>query len=983
MRKVLALFVAVLLNPALMNLYADDQSSRSLSADDMVLIKNPTTGSEYLAGVVLIKLKAFVGTLGKSTIGVASLDALMEPYGVRQVRRMFPYHQPSQTRERVDLSHFVIVEYSSPVDPSSLADELGTQPVVDYAEPKYVSYIEGIPNDPFYGNQWHLPVIKAAEAWDISEGSPDIVIGIVDSGTDWNHPDLNADIWRNPGEIPGNGVDDDNNGYVDDVVGWDFAGADFKNPDNDPSPGNPHGTHVAGIASAVTDNAVGVSGVGFRCRLMLVKTTRDDPNETFIIFGYEGIVYAADNGADIINCSWGGTTSSQFQRDIVQYATDKGSLVVGGAGNENSSADHYPSGYPHALSVASAGMTDRKSGFSNFGVGVDVTAPGESILSTFPNVQYQSLSGTSMAAPVAAGIAALVKTIHPDWTPDQIGEQVRISADPIDILNPSFARQLGFGRVNAFRALTVISPSVRLTGISVNDAATGDGDGTLDPGETIQITVEMTNYLQGTTNTSLQLTTNSSLLTILNGSATFGALGTLESRTNATNPFVVAISPSAPQNSSITLTLLINDNAYQDYASFRIQVNPTYLNHNINNIVMTVTSKGTLGFDDYPSNMLGDGFVFRNGGNLLFEGAFMAATNSDRVVDVARDHTQQQQSTDFQSLQTLTTFVPGSTADQETYSLFSDENAGTNKIGLSVGLRTFAYRNPPDNDYVLLRYTLHNTSGAILSNLHTGLYFDWDLGSPFENSAGYDSDKVLGYVYDAQAGGIPTYVGVAILSYPSLSQFRAISNPSQDPVNWGVWDGFTKEEKWIALSSGVSATSVDATDASYVIGVGPLSVNAGDSVVVTYAVLAGDDLLALRSAVDAARARWDLLSSSGWKDAAPSLPGSFQLFQNYPNPFNPSTVLSYDLPKESIVRLSIYNLLGERITVLVDGRQPPGHHRVIFDVEKISSGLSARGRRFDSPSVYASGVYFYRLEVHSTDGTQEMFLQTRKMVLVK
>ncbi len=265
---------------------------------------------------------------------------------------------------------------------------------------------------------------------------------------------------------------------------------------------------------------------------------------------------------------------------------------------------------------------------------------------------------------------------------------------------------------------------------------------------------------------------------------------------------MVTIAPTAEQNSSIILTILVSDGSYEDYASIRILVSPSFRNHNINNIVMTVTSKGTLAFDDYPTNALGDGFIFRGGNNLLFEAAFMAATGSKAVVDVARDHTQEQQSADFQALQTVTVLTPGPTADQETYSLFWDEFASPTGLGLKVSLRTFAYRDVPDNNYIVLRYALHNTGSATLSNLHTGLYFDWDLGSALANSARFDSEKILGYVYDVAAGGIPTHVGVTVLSHPSLPQFRAISNPATDPVNWGVWDGFTKEEKWIALSSG-------------------------------------------------------------------------------------------------------------------------------------------------------------------------------------
>ncbi|HEY4644159.1 MAG TPA: S8 family peptidase, partial [Bacteroidota bacterium] len=735
MRKISLIVIGLLALPVGADLFARHSLRQSRPSSGVGVIKNRSTTAEYQAGVVLVKLKWAGGVLGKGTTGDASLDAALEPYGVREVRQLFPRHRPPEHPGGVDLSRFVTVEYTSPLDPSSLAEELNKHPAVEYAEPKYVSRIEGVPNDSLYSSQWHLPVIKAAEAWDITQGSAGVIIAIVDTGTDWNHPDLKDNIWVNPGEIPVNGVDDDNNGFVDDVVGWDFSGADFKSPDNDPSPGPSHGTHVAGIASAVTDNGIGISGVGFRCRLMVLKTTADASDENRIFFGNEGIVYAADNGADVINCSWGSNASSQFARDVVQYATDKGSLVVGAAGNENSDEDHFPSGYPHVLSVAWVNQGDTKSFFSNFGPGVDVSAPGQSILSTFPNGQYGTLSGTSMSSPVAAGVAALVKTLHPDWTPDQVGEQVRVSSDPIDELNPSFVRQIGFGRVNALRALTVVSPSVRLTNFSLNDAAFGDGDGILEPGETVQVVAEFTNYLEGTTNTSVDFTASGSLVTIENAKATLGPVGTLESRTNAANPFLFTISPSAPENSSVLFTLLINDGLYQDYSSFRVQLNPTYLNHNVNNIVMTVTSKGTLAFDDFPTNALGDGFIFRRGTNLLFEGAFMAATSSGGVVDVSRDESGITQSGDFQALDKLTVLSPGSVSDQETYSRFSDEQAGSNIVGLTVALRTYAFRNAPDNDYIILRYAIHNTSGSLISRLYTGLYFDWDLGSVLRNSA--------------------------------------------------------------------------------------------------------------------------------------------------------------------------------------------------------------------------------------------------------
>jgi subtilisin family serine protease len=240
---------------------------------------------------------------------------------------------------------------------------------VEYAEPSYIRHTSGYtPNDPSYASMYSLAKINASAAWDITKGDSAVVIGIVDSGVDYTHEDLAGNIWTNPGEtgLDGssndkrtNGIDDDANGFVDDWRGWDFVGGPVPvsafAPDNDPHPlnGNPHGTHTAGTASAVTDNGKGVASIGFNCSIMITKHGVDVPGSNANYVGEEGILYCINNGADIVSCSWGGTNNSQYEQDIIRYGLSKNVIVVAAAGNggadiigdDNEIVQFYPSGY--------------------------------------------------------------------------------------------------------------------------------------------------------------------------------------------------------------------------------------------------------------------------------------------------------------------------------------------------------------------------------------------------------------------------------------------------------------------------------------------------------------------------------------------------------------------------------------------------------------------------------------------------------------
>lgn len=290
---------------------------------------------------------------------------------------------------------------------------------VEYAEPNYRVYALERPNDPEYDRLWGLnntgqtggsndADIDAEEAWDREKGNSAVIVGVIDTGIDYNHEDLRANIWRNPGEIPNNNIDDDNNGYVDDYYGWDFY---YNN--KDPFDDNRHGTHVAGTIGAVGNNARGVVGVNWNVSLMALKFLNAE-GEGSTSDAIEAIVYAVDMGAHILNNSWGGGGFSKALEDAIIYARDRGVLFIAAAGNDSKNTDldpNYPSNYEveNVISTAASTDKDRLAAFSNYGeTTVDLAAPGEFIYSTVPNERYASLSGTSMATPHVAGAAALI-----------------------------------------------------------------------------------------------------------------------------------------------------------------------------------------------------------------------------------------------------------------------------------------------------------------------------------------------------------------------------------------------------------------------------------------------------------------------------------------------------------------------------------------------------------------------------------------------
>lgn len=375
---------------------------------------------------------------------------LIANFGIQTISKPF-----YRTTEK-EIRSIYLVEFSQINKVNDLLKILNAQSNIDYAEQVPIHKVTLTPNDLGANStsgtgQWHLHKVQAPLAWDISVGNPNIKVAIVDDAVLSNHPDLAPALWVNSGEIPNNGIDDDGNGYIDDINGFDVADDD---PDVMPNTSSmSHGTHVAGIAGAKTNNGVGVASIGFGVSIMAVKSS----NQAQVVTdAYAGITYAADAGADVINMSWGGSGGGNTGQNIINYAYNKGCVLVAASGNDNVTTQFYPAAYNNVISVSSTTNTDAKSSFSNYGTWIDISAPGSAIYSTYVGTNFTStysrIQGTSMASPFVAGMVGLMLSLNPNLTFAQITNCLYSTADPVT----TNSGQMGAGRFNAYEAMLCV-----------------------------------------------------------------------------------------------------------------------------------------------------------------------------------------------------------------------------------------------------------------------------------------------------------------------------------------------------------------------------------------------------------------------------------------------------------------------------------------------------------------------------------------------
>lgn len=937
-------------------------------------------------GVVIVKYARTISTVnGSGKTGIGSLDYLNQQYQVRQTQQLFPFLEKldplsSLAKTTQSLRRVYALHYTASESPHKVAATYAADPNVVYAEPHYIRTTKEsptgalsrqvVPNDSLYEVMDHLEQVNLPQAWEMTKGQQDtsVVVAVVDDGVEWRHPDLRDNVWYNSKEIPDNNVDDDENGFVDDVHGWNFT---TESPDPSSNSAT-HGTYVAGVISGVTNNQIGVAGSSWNAKFMPVATSCPNAgSEALICFGFDGILYAVANGADIINVSWGGLGSSKVEQEIVNAALAEGSLIVASAGNAGANIDRSPT-FPAALrGVLTVGATRKKTAevpsFSNFGRSVDVFAPGVNINTTAPDSSYAAPSGTSFSTPLTSAIAALTRIEYPQFTIEQVREQVRVTSRSINAENPDKDTFLGQGLVDAVTALSGITrSSIRMTEFSY---ITADEDTVIESGETVQIEAQFKNYLAPANNVPVRLVTDDTLVTVTSEGFTLPSLDSLQTQSLT---FEFEVSEDAPHGQQIVLYAKVEDDSEPTWEVIRLVVNPAQaVEHTSKPLEVSVTNEGNIGFvtfADPPSP--GVGFKFQ-GRNLLFEGGLLVGAGPERVSDVVRNsdpNTLQDEDLVPPPGAVLELISPGPLTSEETHVTLVDDSAEV-PIGVSIRQTTYLNQTEAHSNFIIFRYTITNQDTGKISNLHAGVFLDWDIDSTDASTdhARFNEQQQVGYVFGSPTPSV--VAGTKLLTTNDSLSYRAIDNPSE--IYGNTAGGFSPAEKWAFMTGGVEQTTLDNTDVSQLTASGPFSLEPGASVEVAFALIADGSEEALLTSAENAQQLWDNKLSKTTVDIekpAPAVPVAFALETIYPNPTSQTATFGFQMGQSGNVTLKIYDVLGREVQTLVAERRPAGTYKVIWN------GTNQTGRSV------APGLYLCRLQV--TTSTQT-FVQSRQLLLIR
>ncbi len=806
--------------------------------------------SEYIKGTIIVRLKNHTAGYENEKLGnqLPDINQIIKDIPLISSEEMFPSHTHANERMgKNTLSGIYKLTLDENIDIFQIINQLIQKKEVLYAEPYYkIKPLLYEPNDPeadqAEGSQSYLSTINAYNAWGIEKGDTNIVIGVLDTGIDVAHSDLLTNLYLNHAD-PINGVDDDLDGYVDNYLGWDMA-------DDDNSPVadfDEHGTSVASLTSATPDNNLGMAGTGFNSKYMPVKIFKSSNNS--FNFGYEAIEYAADKGCKVINLSWGGVGSySQFAQDIINYVVlEKDVVVVAAAGNTNDLLTFYPASYDNVLSVGALQTNDNKPDWSTYSYYIDITAPGHSNYAALNANKYGVVLGSSFAAPLVAGTAALIRSRYPNLTAQQVMERLRVTSDDIyDVGNNlSFNELLGKGRLNMYNALVAHSDlSVRASEISYDN---GIGEFAFH-GDTVEITAGFTNYLDSIRSVTVTLTTTSPYAQVIDSVFTVGSLGTLKSTSNEDDPFLVYLSQDTPPSTSIIIRLGYEGINYSDYEYFEIRTTSDQLILTAGDLSMDFNSVGNLG--------LSTGISYKN--ETILSSAGLIITNSENNVSDNAIITfgSNTHNADFISEESLKLYG-NSEADLDARSVFIENPELQNNIGIKVEQRILAWDDISDNDFMVVEYRVINTTDNPVNDVEVALFADWDIGDYTKNKANYDAVNMLGYACNNTQD---QFAGLALISAHTPSYY-AIDRGGFNGNVQELDDLFTDSEKYFYCSNGVAkqnaGTLGDGNDIAHMMGASIPSIGAQSAEKITFVVIAASSLASLQSKLAQAIEKYD------------------------------------------------------------------------------------------------------------------------------
>lgn len=909
---------------------------------------DPRVGEgDYIPNKIIFKVKSQYRQNCKinSVDNILRLQDLLNAVGAQNLAKIYPNHRAPEREfnelgmKLVDISLIYSFTYTVNQNLEKVINQFLALGYFEFVEPWYIQKLMYIPNEgSTYGNQYHLQgnvagSVDAQGAWNTQKGNASVVIGIVDTGTEKAHPDLAAN-------------------YI--------GGYDVAMNDADPEwQGKNHGVLVSGDACEVTDNGIGGAGPGFNCKFKAVKIA---DAAGILIASYQGITWAADNGCKIINCSFGGSGGGSYGQTIIDYATiNKNCVVFVSAGNNLVEEYLYPGSFNNAYRIVSTTSSDAKSGFSSYGLDADFAAPGSGIYSTSSGSSYGPSDGTSMSCPVACGVAGLVQSQFNYTNAFQIGERVKQTCDPFSSAQSTqtlfTAGKIGKGRIDAARA---VNPSLAAKSIVINPINITDGnDNIFMPSENLTISGTFINYLDPSTSAANAiLTVVSGPGTITSGNCSVGAMATLATQAAAT-PFTVAIQAGAAVNSIIKFKLTITDASFSGSQYFEVTVNPDYINIVNNDVHTSITSKGRIGFN-LDAQMQGLGFEYmvpNPSVQTLYEMSLMIGTSITAVSDMFREAGTG--NTDFTSTTRVYQVNPATVSDFDVDGKFTDA-ASSSPLPVQVHHSAYAWSANPYKRFVIVKYVIKNTGTSTLNNTAVGIVADFDITNAAANKGAYDATNKMAYNYDVASGGV--YAGIKLLGSKN-SAGTAIGTANGyilDLItngNGGVdaTSNYSSDKKYTSLTTSRTADGYAAAggDVMALTSAHSMSIPAGDSIIVAFALIAGDNLADLQASCCAAQAKYDNGCVVGDADFETD---NFWMY-NYPNPSTGTFNIDYNVIGYNDISIRIMDALGQ--TVMTFDNLAKGKNTLTIDGAEL-----------------ASGSYFYQLK------SGEAVL-TKKLTIVK
>lgn len=726
------------------------------------------------------------------------------------------YYKILKAEEPLLRSYYV--EFEGNKAPEVLSAMLKKNRYIEIAEPYYISELLAAPNDPKVGVMDNLKKVKALEAWDIFDGDSNVVVGISDNGVFQQHEDIINSIKPNVNEIPGDGIDNDENGYIDDYTGYNFSWVEDKgNPNETFHFRNDHGSNTAGIAAATYNNGIGVTGTAGKCKMFPMKVALNSEDRT-LTYSYESIIYAGVRGFSVLNCSWGSEhTFSEFENSIVQYAIANDVAIVASGGNSsNNILPYYPAGYPGVLGVGEVFTSDHITGISTMGAHIDILSPGQGNWTT-SNIQgnyTEAIGGTSSAAPMVSGFVALVRAYYPYLNNLQALEFARQCTDDVSAINFGWEEIIP-GRLNmlkAFQREPNSIPGIRYVSheYTINDGFVMER---FNKGDTLTLNISAFNHLGEANNAKFVLSV------AYDDFATLSIIDSLVELPKVEFNSALEINRFRLKVHEIHHDLfflrvdIYADNDYHDFFLIPVTTAGEVTTFANDAVSFSVGDRGTIGFAGSENNEQGEGFSYYKVGNQLFKAGLMISADDSKVVSSLFGLNIN--GSDFEAVK------PFAYPDRQIGIMTDNKAAASEKIGLEI-TQEFELMDGMSSIASVV-CTIKNISNFTLNNLSAGYFFDWDLKKeadlniveylpeaiPFKYNEGNAAAEFAAHSDDPE---FPVFGSASKSDYPG-----AIAQAAG--LNYNITGNFSKDNQIKSLNSGVSwQLEQMPDDISYVVG---------------------------------------------------------------------------------------------------------------------------------------------------------------------